>query len=155
MSLPVGLETPRALERLRSVATVWDDLVRIPIIGRRIGLDAIVGLIPGVGDIAGGALGIYGLLIAARLGASPAVLLRMLLNIGIDTITGLVPVLGDLFDIGWKSNTRNLALVEGWVADPARVRRSSITVLLVTALCVVAVVGAVGWLVVKAFSVVF
>jgi hypothetical protein len=148
MTEPAPVPTA-SLDRLRNISQVWDNLVRIPIIGRRIGLDALVGLIPGAGDIAGGALGVYGLLIAAKLGVSPAVLLRMLLNIGIDTVIGIVPLLGDIFDIGWKSNTRNVALVEAWLGDPHRVRRSSITVLAVALLSIVAVVVLVGWLVVR------
>ena len=143
---------PPSVERLRNIAQVWDNLIRIPIIGRRIGLDALIGVIPGVGDIAGGALGVYGLLIAAQLGVSPAVILRMLLNIGIDTIIGIVPLLGDVFDIGWKSNTRTLALVEAWLADPHRVRRSSVTVVVVALVAIIAVIAFIGWLVVRGLS---
>lgn len=131
--------------QLRSIARVWDNLIPIRILGRRVGLDAIIGLIPGVGDVAGGALGIYGMVVAARLGVSAPVLLRMLLNIGVDTVVGLVPLLGDLFDIGWKSNSRNLALVEQWMAEPVRTRKASLTVLGGTALAVTALVIAVVW----------
>ncbi len=140
------------IEHLRRIARVWDDLVPLPVIGRRVGLDAIIGLIPGVGDLAGGALGIYGMLIAARLRVSPVVLLRMLLNIGVDTIIGIVPLLGDLFDLGWKSNTRNLALVEQWVDDPARVRRSSVGVLVATGVGVLALAGFVIWAAVRVIA---
>lgn len=124
---------------------MWDHLIPLPVIGRRIGLDGIIGLIPGVGDLAGGALGLYGMVIAARLRVSPVVLLRMLLNIAVDTIIGIVPLLGDLFDIGWKANTRNLALVEHWLDDPARVRRSSVGVLVATGAGVLALAGFVIW----------
>ncbi len=140
------------VEHLRRIARVWDDLVPLPVIGRRVGLDAIIGLIPGVGDLAGGALGIYGMLIAARLRVSPVVLLRMLLNIAVDTIIGIIPLLGDLFDLGWKSNTRNLALVEQWVDDPARVRRSSVGVLVATGAGVLALAGFVLWAVVRVIT---
>ncbi len=137
------------VEHLRRIARLWDDLVPLPLIGRRIGLDSIVGLIPGVGDLAGGAMGLYGMLVAARLRVSPLVLLRMLLNIAIDTVIGVVPLLGDLFDLGWKSNTRNLALVEDWMNDPAGVRRSSAWVLAVTGLGVLAAVALVVWAAVR------
>ncbi len=144
-----------SVERLRSIAQVWDNLVRIPVLGRRIGLDALIGIIPGVGDIAGGALGLYGLVTAARLGVGPAVLLRMLLNIGIDTVIGFVPLLGDIFDIGWKSNTRNLALVEAWLADPHRVRRASSTMLIGVGVSLLVLVIALGWLVTRMVAVLF
>ena len=155
MTRPVSGAVVPSVERLRSIAEVWDNLIRIPVLGRRIGLDALIGIIPGVGDIAGGALGLYGMITAARLGVGPAVLLRMLLNIGIDTVIGLVPLLGDIFDIGWKSNTRNLALVEAWLADPHRLRRSSVTVLVVTAVSVLALLAALGWAVTSMVRMVF
>ena len=134
---------------------MWDDLIRIPVIGRRIGLDAILGVVPGLGDATGGLVAAYGLVIATRLGVSPPVIFRMMLNIGVDTIVGAVPVLGDLFDIGWKANSRNVALVERALAEPGRVRRSSI-IALGAALCgVVGLLTFVVWLVVAAFRAVY
>lgn len=155
MTDPERARVAPSLERLRSIAQVWDNLVRIPVLGRRIGLDALIGIIPGVGDIAGGALGLYGLITAARLGVGPAVLLRMLLNIGIDTVIGVVPLLGDLFDIGWKSNTRNLELVEAWLGDPQRVRRSSATVLIAVGVAILVLFAALGWLVTTMVGAIF
>lgn len=155
MSEPPRTAVGPSVERLRSIAQVWDNLVRIPVLGRRIGLDALVGIIPGVGDLAGGALGLYGMITAARLGVGPAVLLRMLLNIGIDTVIGFVPLLGDIFDIGWKSNTRNLALVEAWLADPNRVRRSSATVLIAVGGTVLLLLAGLAWLVTRLFELAF
>lgn len=124
----------------------------------RVGVDAVVGLVPGAGDLLLGAAGLYALYVAHRLHAPPAVLARMLANLGIDTLVGTVPLVGDLFDAGWKANTRNRRLLEEWVATPSRTARRSgamfaaAGVLLLLALAASlwlawAVVGAVaGWL---------
>lgn len=150
-----GRSTAVSIDRMRDLAHVWDDLIRIPVLGRRIGLDAILGLVPGLGDATGGLVAAYGLVIATRLGVSPPVILRMMLNIGVDTIVGAVPVLGDLFDIGWKANSRNLALVERAIAEPGRVRRSSIIALGAALFGVVGLLAFVVWLVVAAFRAVY
>ena len=113
------LDTVRALTRL------LDEAIRIPGTNIRFGLDALLGLIPGLGDVSGGLMGAYALVAAARLGAPPSVIARMLLNIGIDTVVGAVPVLGDLFDVGWKANSRNLALLERYADRPQATRSSS------------------------------
>lgn len=112
-------------ERVRAMARLLDTAVRIPGTPVRFGLDAVLGLIPGVGDVVGAAASGYIVLAAARLGAPPTVLLRMLLNVGVDTLVGAVPLLGDLFDLGWRSNTRNVALLERHLADPRGARASS------------------------------
>ena len=115
-----------------------DDAVRLPF-GFRMGLDAVVGLIPGLGDLFGGAAAAYGLGVAWQLGAPPVILARMVLNASIDALFGIVPVIGDLWDIGFASHRRNLAILEHWLAEPAHaVRRSTIAlVLAVTVLMVV------------------
>ena len=118
-------DEPRALERYRSLARTMDARFRIPGTPIRFGWDAILGLIPGVGDALGGMSGGYGLWVAYRLGAPPVVLLRLLFNVGLDLTFGTVPLLGDLFDLGWRSNQRNLRLIEAWHAEPHRVRRRS------------------------------
>jgi hypothetical protein len=104
---------------------MMDEAVRVPGTPLRIGLDGLLGLIPGVGDLAGGLLSSWFIVAAARLGAPPSVLARMGLNIGLDAVTGAVPLAGDLFDFAWKANRRNLALLERHLAEPDRVRRSS------------------------------
>jgi len=113
------------LARLRRLSGVLDSAVRIPGTRFRFGLDALLGVIPGVGDVAGGALSGYVILEAARAGASKLVLLRMLLNVAIDTVVGAVPLLGDLFDAGWKSNSRNVALLERYLELPAPTKKAS------------------------------
>jgi len=109
----------------RLVARLLDNAIGIPGTGVRIGIDPLLGLFPGLGDVAGAALSGYIVLLAARRGASTSVIVRMLGNVAIDTAVGSVPVLGDLFDIAWKSNARNVALLERHLAGPAEVRRTS------------------------------
>ena len=89
-----------------------DDFLRIPGTQIRFGLDGIIGLIPGIGDIIG-AMASWIIILAAWLRGVPKVtLMRMLANVAIETVIGTVPVLGDAFDIAWKANRRNFALLE-------------------------------------------
>jgi hypothetical protein len=111
--------------RVRNLARLLDSAIKIPGTGKSIGLDAVVGLVPGVGDLAGAALSGYIVLVAARSGVSKAVVAKMILNLGVDTLVGSVPLLGDLFDVGFKANVRNAAMLDQHLADPASVRRSS------------------------------
>jgi hypothetical protein len=116
-------------DRLHRIAWVLDDLVRVPGTSRRFGLDPVLGLLPGGGDIAGSALSAYIVLAAARLGAPSSVILRMGWNVVVDTVLGAVPLLGDLFDAGWKANRRNVALLDRFIEQPGAARRSSRLVL--------------------------
>jgi hypothetical protein len=109
----------RRLERLRRVGYLLDNSIPIPGTRMRVGIDAIIGLVPGIGDLLGGLFSLYILAEASRLGASRAVLARMAWNVALDTLVGEIPLLGDLFDAGFKANVRNLALLEGTVARPA------------------------------------
>ncbi|AXG09837.1 DUF4112 domain-containing protein [Haloplanus rubicundus] len=106
-----------AVRRLRVVARVLDDSVRIPGTDFRIGLDPLLGLLPVAGDAVSGVLSLYIVVESARLGVSSRTLVRMLAHIGIDVAGGSVPVVGDLFDAAWKANTRNVGLA---LADLAR-----------------------------------
>jgi hypothetical protein len=126
----------KSLERL---AYVLDDLVRIPGTNMRVGVDALIGLLPGGGDVAGGIMSAYTLVVATRLGAPPSVLLRMAANVLTDMIVGAVPLLGDLFDAGWKANRRNVALLRRYLDKPAPVRRSSRALVVVLLIAVAAV----------------
>ena len=122
MTLPVKADE---MARVRALARALDSAVRIP--GTRItfGLDSIIGLVPGFGDLAGGLMSGYILLAAARLGVPPSVIVRMILNLGVDTLVGSVPLLGDLFDVGFRANIRNADLIDRHLAEPVAVRRSS------------------------------
>jgi hypothetical protein len=115
----------RRLERLRRVGYLLDNSIPIPGTRYRLGIDSLIGLVPGLGDIIGGVLSLYIIAQSARLGAPRNLLLRMGWNVAIDTLIGEVPILGDLFDIGYKPNLRNLALLEGYLRRPAELERSS------------------------------
>jgi hypothetical protein len=88
-----------------------DDLFRVPVLGWRFGLDALIGLIPGFGDTATSLVSFYILVNAVRYRVPKITLLRMGLNIGIDYAVGSVPVVGDFLDAWWKSNQKNLDLL--------------------------------------------
>jgi hypothetical protein len=107
--LPASVDRA-AVGRMRFVARVLDDSVRIPGTDFRIGLDPLLGLLPVAGDAASGALSLYIVVESARLGVSSRILVRMLAHIGIDVVGGSIPVVGDLFDAAWKANTRNVGL---------------------------------------------
>lgn len=111
--------------RVRALARVLDSAVRIPGTQIRFGLDSVIGLIPGVGDLSGAALSGYIILSAARLGVPRTVLARMMLNLGIDTLVGTIPLLGDVFDLGFRANTRNATLLDKYLVAPGATRKSS------------------------------
>ena len=119
-----GAAPPR-LRVLRRVALLLDEAVAIPGTGIRVGLDPLLGLLPGFGDVAGGLLSLSIVAGASRAGVPNSVLLRMLGNIALDTVFGALPILGDLFDAGWKANARNVRLLDEALAEPAVARRES------------------------------
>jgi len=109
---------------LRRLTWLLDDALRLPL-GFRMGLDALIGLVPGLGDVVGGAAALYGLGVAWSLGAPPIVLSRMAVNAAIDALVGTIPLLGDLWDVGFASHRRNLAILEQWLATPHSTERRS------------------------------
>jgi hypothetical protein len=128
------------LDRLRSMATVLDDAVRVPGTNIRFGLDAVLGLLPGAGDAVTGVMAAYAMVLAARLGAPPVIIARMAVNVLVDVATGTIPVLGDIFDVGWKSNRKNVQLLERYQAEPQQVKASSWAVLVIVLLVIVAAI---------------
>jgi hypothetical protein len=142
---PVVEPTPEAARRLRRLcAMAWLLDRSIPIGGgRRIGLDPLLGLIPGLGDWLGAALSSWLVYEAMRLGVPVRVLARMGLNIAIEAAVGVVPLLGDIFDATWQANQRNLRLVERHY-DPQRAPRSLRGVILVFAGVVALFLAALG-----------
>lgn len=120
---PVPVD-PRAA-RLRLLAKLLDEAVTIPGTRVGVGLDALIGLVPGVGDTAGLLLSAAIVMQAARLGVSVPVLARMVLNVAVDALVGAIPLAGDLFDVGWKANVRNVRLLQAALDEPGAARRSS------------------------------
>ncbi len=117
-------ESDAGLDRVRLVAWLLDDAVRVPFTRRRVGLDALLGLLPLGGDAVGSVLSLYVVLEGYRQGVSRRVLARMLGNVALDLVVGSLPVVGDAFDAVWKANARNRDLLEAH-RDPTveRVRR--------------------------------
>lgn len=110
MAQPVT--SPRSLKHMEKLAKLLDAQFRIPGTDFRFGLDSLIGLVPGAGDLSTFAVSGYMVLILARNGASGFVLARMVFNILIDAIIGSVPLIGDLFDIAFKANMRNMKLMQ-------------------------------------------
>ncbi len=115
----------RDLERLRAIARLFDQAFGIPGTRWRFGIDALFGLVPGLGDVAGAMVAIYALHVARRLRAPAAIQLHMLSNVALDALVGTVPLIGDLFDFVFKAQTRNLALLENWLEVAAGTPRGA------------------------------
>lgn len=111
------------LADLRAISRAMDSQFSIG--GFRFGWDGILGLIPGIGDVATSLVSLYIVVRAAALGASPSVLVRMGLNVLIDNVFDAIPVLGQIFDFIWKSNDKNVALLERHLQNPRATSRAS------------------------------
>ena len=134
---------PRRLEGARAVARLLDRRFRIPGTELRFGLDPILGLIPGVGDVVG-ALGSGYILYVAWLNGAPGSMIgRMMLNVVVDALVGSVPVIGDVFDAGWQANARNLRLLERWLDAEGSGRHHSVAILVGVAVGLVVLLAAV------------
>ena len=146
-SKALARESPH-FKRYALIANLLDQAFRVPGTRWRFGLDALIGLIPGAGDVVGACFGIYGVWVARRLGAPNSVQARMLANLGVDTLVGAVPLLGDLFDFAFKAQMRNRRLLEEWLELPRTTgRRSSwmLIALLVGVLAFTATAIALGY----------
>ena len=140
------------LARLRQFTDLLENAFVIPGTNYRVGIDPILGLIPGGGDTLGAVLAAYIVLQAARLGAPKATLARMVFNILFDTLLGTVPVLGDFFDVAWKANTMNLAMLETHMRSPHQRKQTDewFAILLLAGLLIVVVaVSVLGILIVR------
>jgi hypothetical protein len=110
------------LSRVRWLSNLLDERYRIPGTRYRLGPDGLLGFLPGIGDTIGALLSLYILFEAIQLGIPRTTLLRMVANIGLDTVVGAIPIVGDLFDIAWKANKKNIALVNAYIASQAEKR---------------------------------
>ncbi len=97
---------------MRQLSQLLDGAISIPGTKQRIGIDPILGLIPGGGDTVSAALSGYIIVEAARMGLPRKALIQMVLNLVVDTVTGSVPIVGDIFDVVSKANLRNMQIVE-------------------------------------------
>ncbi|NND92139.1 MAG: DUF4112 domain-containing protein [Granulosicoccus sp.] len=133
---------------LKRLSRWLDSSIRLPG-GMRIGWDGVIGLLPGVGDLAGLAISSYIIFSAAKLGASKLAILRMVLNVVLEAAIGTIPIAGDLFDMAFKANNRNMALLDRHTQDPRKVTTQSRWWLLGWLTILFAIFVFVVWLVVR------
>ena len=131
---------PRDLVALRKFAYLMDEALSIKGLPFKVGLDALIGLIPGVGDVVGGLMSTWIVIGALRHRVPARIIMRMLLNIGIDLLFGAVPVAGDVFDFLYEENVKNMRLLE-LHRDRRRPPRSVWSILFVAILIVLLVLG--------------
>jgi hypothetical protein len=106
------IERLATLNRIRKLSRLMDTAIGIPGTKFRIGLDPIIGLVPGAGDIVDTAFSAYLIYLATQFNLPPKTVGKMIYNIGLEAVIGSVPLVGDIFDAFYKSNMRNLALLE-------------------------------------------
>ena len=143
-----------ALKRINGLAKLMDAQFRIPGTDIRFGLDGLIGLIPGAGDLSTFAVSGYMLWVMAHNGASGFVLARMVMNVLIDAVVGAVPVLGDLFDIGFKANMRNVRLMQQYYQE-GRHRGGAWKVIVPVLIVLFLIVAGLVWLGYKLLSSLF
>jgi hypothetical protein len=107
-------------ENLDLLSHLLDDFIKIPGVPIRFGLDGIVGVIPGIGDIIGGIASCIIIVAAWVRGVPYVTVARMVTNVAIEVVVGSIPILGDMFDIAWRANRRNYALLVGSVEEPRK-----------------------------------
>lgn len=115
----------RTKSHVHQLARWMDTVFEIPILGWRFGLDALIGLVPGVGDAATTVVAIYIVGLAARIGMPRVIVARMALNVAIDMLVGAIPFVGDLFDVWWKANHRNATLLANRLAENPQATRKA------------------------------
>jgi hypothetical protein len=146
--------TRQVLKPLDNLARLMDSQFRVPGTNIRFGLDALIGLVPGVGDLSTFAVSGYMLWIMAHNGASGYLLARMVLNVVIDAIVGSIPLLGDLFDIGFKANMRNMRLMHEHYVE-GRHKGSAWKIALPVLIVLLLIILGIIWLVYKLLSSLF
>jgi hypothetical protein len=109
-----------AIARITLVAKLMDSAFMVPGLNRRVGLDAVLGLVPGVGDALSAALASYIIWEARQLGLPRWKIARMIGNVAVDTAVGAIPFAGDVFDVFFKANERNLRIIHEHLGTPKR-----------------------------------
>jgi hypothetical protein len=132
-------------KKLDNLAWLLDNSIKIPGTSWRIGLDGIIGLIPGIGDLAAGGLSTYILYQALKLKVPRAIIARMALNVLLESVIGVIPILGDLFDFVFKANQRNVNLMRKYVLNPRDTTRQSLLTLIFLLVFFIVVLGFMVW----------
>lgn len=136
---------PQELKGMEFIARWMDAKFRVPGTNFRFGLDGLLGLIPGVGDLSTFAVSGYLVLLMARNGASGHVLARMILNIVVDAALGAIPIIGDLFDFVHKANVKNMKLMQQYYKH-GRYRGSAWRVLVPVLIILAVILAGIVWL---------
>jgi len=145
---------PRGLKDMDYLARLMDSRFKIPGTNIRFGLDALIGLIPGIGDLSTFAVSGYMIMIMAKNGANGYVLARMITNILVDAIVGAIPLLGDLFDVAFKANMRNMRLMQQYYQE-GRHRGSAWKVVIPILIVVLLIIVALMYLVYRLLASIF
>ena len=145
-------ERTRSLAEVETLAWLLDNSIPVPGTGRRIGADALIGFVPGIGDLVSAGVGLVVVWRGARMGVPRIVVARMLANSAIDLVVGAIPIAGDAFDLWFKASTRNLNLIRRWLDQPDQSTAGDWAAVLALVGAVVALVIGVGWLIVAAVS---
>lgn len=132
-------------KKLDNLAWLLDSSIKIPGTSWKIGLDGILGLIPGVGDLAAGGLSTYILYQAVKLKVPKVILARMTLNILLESVLGVIPVFGDLFDFMFKANQRNVDLMRQYVLNPKDTAQQSTLAVVGVIVALFVVMGLMVW----------
>lgn len=114
-TLPIGRDPASVRRRLEAMEALLERAFTVPGTGYRVGLDAVIGLVPVLGDLVTTAMGAWIVWEGRNLGMSKFQLTRMAANVGVDTLIGAIPLVGDLFDLVFRSNTRNLRILRRWL----------------------------------------
>lgn len=139
----------RALSEVRALAWLLDNSIPVPGTGgRRFGIDALIGLVPVVGDLASGGIGLFVIWRASRMGIPRIVVARMLVNTAVDFVVGAIPFAGDAFDLWFKSNTRNLDLMRRYLDEPDTSTRTEWLSVAVVLGLLIAIIALFGWLII-------
>jgi predicted aconitase with swiveling domain len=140
------------IKQLERWAWLLDNSIPIPGTSIKMGLDSLIGLIPGIGDITGGALSSYILLQAVSSGVAPVVIARMAVNIMFDTILGMIPIVGDIFDITFKANLRNIELMANYYNSPQEaVKRNTLSIVIIS-ISFISALSLIIWMAFKIFA---
>ncbi len=142
----------RELAEVQAIAWLLDNSIPVPGTGRRFGVDAIIGLVPVVGDVVSAGMGLFVVWRASRMGLPRIVVTRMLVVSALDFVIGSIPIAGDAFDLWFKANTRNLALLRRHLERPETSTRDDWMVVTGLLAVVIAIVAIIGWLLVSLVS---
>ncbi len=146
---PPRADRSRALMEVEGLAWLLDNSIPVPGTGgRRLGIDALLGLVPVFGDLVRRGLGLFVVWRGSRMGLPRVVVARMLANSAIDFVIGSIPLVGDAFDLWFKANTRNLGIIRRYVEQPDTSTRNEWLVISALVGIVIAIVAVIGWMIV-------